>query len=188
MSKYILVFFTLTTIGSLFAQSDSVIKTAITKDLKLTNAVVVSHLDKQEDRFSLEIAMSEILSRSNVKNTVSLNLLKQGGDPQVLITDSMSTLLKEKGFNTLMLVSVRGYDKTFKPSSKNFNITEDLAAENLFPLYKEDIVSVTLEFHFYRNNELVYTDLLKISGASSRDKVLKKLRKKLTKKINKDWK
>ncbi len=188
MSKYVLLIFAFITTSSLFAQTDSVSKSAITKDLKLTNAVIISHLDKQEDRFSLEIALSETLSRSNVKNTVSLNLLKQGGDPQVLITDSMTTILKEKGYNTLMLVSVRGYDKTFKPSSKNFNITEDLAAENLFPLYKDEIVSVTFEFHFYRNNELVYTDLLKISGASSRDKVLKKLRKKLAKKASKDWK
>lgn len=172
--------------GTVFGQADSVSHKV--KDLKLTNAVIVSHLDKQEDRFSLEIALSEVLSRNGVKNTVSLNLLKQGGDPQVLITDSMANVLKEKGFNTMMLVSVRGYDKKFRPSSENFNIAEDLAAENLFPLYKEDIVSVTFEFHFYRNNELVYTDLLKIPGAGSRDKVLKKLRKKLVKKVNKDWK
>lgn len=172
--------------GTVFGQADSVSHKV--KDLKLTNVVIVSHLDKQEDRFSLEIALSEILSRNGVKNTVSLNLLKQGGDPQVLITDSMTNVLKEKGFNTMMLVSVRGYDKTFRPSSENFNIAEDLAAENLFPLYKQDIVSVTFEFHFYRNNELVYTDLLKIPGAGSRDKVLKKLRKKLVKKVNKDWK
>jgi hypothetical protein len=33
----------------------------------------------------------------------------------------------------------------------------------------------------------VYTDLLKINGADSRDKVLKKLRKKLTKKAAKNW-
>lgn len=186
MLKNTLLLFVLLS-GIVYGQKDSIVSKKV-KDLKLSNVVVVSHLDKQEDRFSLEIALSETLSRCAVKNTVSLNLLKQGGDPQVLITDSMTNILKNKGFNTMMLVSVRGYDKTFRPSSENFNITEDLAAENLFPLYKEDIVSVTLEFHFYRNNELVYTDLLKVSGASSRDKVLKKLRKKLTKKITKDWK
>jgi hypothetical protein len=187
MYRFLFVAFTLFS-GLSFGQADTLPKNTRTQDLKLSNAVIVSHLDKQEDRFSLEIALSETLSKAGVKNTVSLNLLKQGGDPQVLITDSMSSLLKERGYNTLMLVSVRGYDKTFKPSSKNFNITEDLAAENLFPLYKEDIVSVTFEFHFYRGNELIYTDLIKIPGATSRDKVLKKLRKKLAKKIVKDWK
>lgn len=156
--------------------------------LLLNNAVIVSHLDKPEDRFSLEIALSEALTNAQIKNTVSLNLLKQGGDPQILVSDSMTNLLSGKGFNTMLLVSVRGYDKRFQPSSGNYTLTEDLAAENLFPLYKEEIVSVTFEFHFYRGGQLVYTDLIKIGGASSREKVLKKLRKAVTKRALKKWK
>lgn len=155
--------------------------------LKLNNALVVSHLDKEADQFSLEIAVSDVLSRSKVKNTVSLNVLKAGGDPQVLMTDSLAQILNAKGINTLMLVSVRGFDNRFKPSSGNMTLAEDLAADNLFPIYKEDIVSVTFEFHFYRDGKLVYADLLKIGGINSRDKVLRKLRKKLAKKVVKDW-
>ena len=71
--------------------------------LNLTNAVIISHLDKPEDRFSLEIALSEAMASSGIKNTVSLNLLKQGGNPQILIQDSMTRILSEKGFNTLIL-------------------------------------------------------------------------------------
>lgn len=156
--------------------------------LHLKNTLVVSHLDKQEDRFSLEIAVSEVLSHCGVKNMVSLNVLKQGGDPQVLLTDSVSNMLREKGIDTYMLVSVRGFDARYSKSTGNFTLAEDLAAENLFPIYKDDIVSVTFEFHFYRDGKLVYTDLLKIGGASSREKVMKKLRKKLTKKVHKHWK
>jgi hypothetical protein len=156
--------------------------------LFLNNAVIVSHLDKPEDRFSLEIALSEALTNAAIKNIVSLNLLKQGGDPQILVSDSMTSLLNGKGFNTMLLVSVRGYDKRFQPSSGKYTLTEDLAAENLFPLYKEEIVSVTFEFHFYRAGQLVYTDLIKIGGASSREKVLKKLRKAVTKRALKKWK
>lgn len=155
--------------------------------LKLNNALVVSHLDKESDRFSLEIAVSDVLSRSKVKNTVSLNVLKSGSDPQVLMTDSLTNVLKAKGINTLMLVSVRGFDNRFRPSSGNITLAEDLAADNLFSIYKEDIVSVTFEFHFYREGKLVYTDLLRIGGAGSRDKVLRKFRKKLAKKVVKDW-
>lgn len=155
--------------------------------LKLNNALIVSHLNKESDQFSLEIAVSDVLSKSKVKNTVSLNVLKAGGDPQVLMTDSLTQLLKTKGINTLMLVSVRGFDNRFRPSTGNMTLAEDLAADNLFPIYKEDIVSVTFEFHFYRDGKLVYADLLKISGASSRDKVLRKLRKKLAKRVTKSW-
>lgn len=172
----------------LLALSLNLVAFAQDGQLHLKNALVVSHLDKQEDRFTLEIAISEILTRCNVKNLVSLNVLKQGGDPQVLLTDSVSNNLKAKGVDTYMLVSVRGFDQRFKKSSRNFNLAEDLAAENLFPIYKEDIVSVTFEFHFYRDGKLIYTDLIRIGGASSREKVLKKLNKKMTKRVLKTWK
>lgn len=160
---------------------------AQTDNLHLTNALVVSHLDKQEDRYSLEVSVSEILSAHGIKNGVSLNILKQGGDPQILMTDSLTKVLDSKGLNTLMLVSIRGYDRRFKPSGKKITLAEDLSAANLFSLYKDEIVSVTLEFHFYRGGVLVGTDLLKLNGASSRDAVLKKLRKKLPKKVR-NWK
>lgn len=160
---------------------------AQTDTLDLTNALVISHIDKQEDRYTLEVNVSEILSANGIKNGVSLNMLKQGGDPQILMSDSVTRILAAKGINTLMLVSIRGYDRKFKPSSQKITLAEDLAASNLFSLYKEDIVSVTLEFHFYRNGVLVGSDLLKISGISSRDAVIKKLRKKLPKRIRK-WK
>lgn len=160
---------------------------AQTDTLNLRNALVVSNIDSQEDRFTLEVAVSELLSAQGIKNGVSLNILKQGGDPQVLMTDSVAAVLNGKGINTLMLVSIRGYDKRFRPTEKQFTLAEDLASSNLFRLYKEDIVSVTLEFHFYRDGKLVGTDLLKIGGISSREAVMKKLRKKLPKRIRKRW-
>lgn len=160
---------------------------AFSQELKLTNALIVSHMDKQQDRFSLEIACSEVLSNAGVKNGVSLNVMKQGGDPQVLLTDSLTQVLAAKGLNTFMLVSVRGYDKRFKVSEQKISLSEDLAIDNLFPIYKEDIVSVSFEFHFYRDGKLVYADIMKVGGAGSREKVMKKFRKKLAKKVAKDW-
>lgn len=166
----------------------SLVSRAQTDKLKLTNAMVVSHMDNQEDRYSLEVAISEILTANKIKNAVSLNTLKQGGDPQVLLTDSITQILKAKGINTLMLVSIRGYDRRFKLSESKQTLAEDLSTANLFSLYKDDIVSVTLEFHFYRDGVLVGSDLLKLGGISSRDGVMKKLRKKLPKRIHKKWK
>src|SRR3989338_2815228 len=87
------------------------ISNAQTDSLHPTNALAVSHMDNQEDRYSLEVAISEMLTANQVKNAVSLNILKQGGDPQVLMTDSLTQILAAKGINTLMLVSIRGYDK-----------------------------------------------------------------------------
>lgn len=161
---------------------------AFSQELKLSNALIVSHMDKQQDRFSLEIACSEVLANAGVKNGVSLNVLKQGGDPQVLLTDSLTQVLAAKGLNTLMLVSVRGYDKRFKVTEQTMTLSEDLSIDNLFPIYKEDIVSVSFEFHFYRDGKLVYSDVMKVGGAGSREKVMKKFRKKLAKKVEKEWK
>jgi len=179
MKKVVFLLFIALLSTNLFAQ---------TKNLDLTNALIVSHMNNQEDRFSLEVAISEILTQNKIKNAASLNMLKQGGDPQILLTDSITQLLSSKGINTMMLVSIRGYDRKFKLSERKITLAEDLAADNLFSLYKDDIVSVTLEFHFYRGGVLVGSDLLKISGISSRDGVMKKLRKKLPRRINKRWK
>jgi hypothetical protein len=161
--------------------------TAQTDTLKLRNALVVSNIDSQEDRFTLEVAISEMLSAQGIKNGVSLNMIKQGGDPQILMTDSLTSVLNAKGINTLMLVSIRGYDKRFRPTEKQYSLAEDLSSSNLFTLYKDEIVSVTLEFHFYRAGKLVGSDLLKLGSVSSREGVMKKLRKKLPKRIRKDW-
>ncbi len=155
--------------------------------LKLNNALVISHLDKESDRFTLEIAVSDVLSHARIKNMVALNLLKQGADPQILLTDSLNQILNGKGINTLMLVSVRGFDTRFKPSSGNITLAEDLAANNLFPIYKDEITSVTFEFHFYREGKLVFADLLKIGGFGDREKMLKKFKKKLIKKVQSSW-
>jgi hypothetical protein len=173
------IFISLFFLGSLYS--------GIAQELNLRNALVISHLDKQQDRFSLEIACSEVLANAKIKNAVSLNVLKQGGNPLILLSDSLSKQLNNQGIDTYMLVSVRGYDKRFQKSTQTTTLAEDLAADNLFPIYKEEIVSVTFEFHFYRGGQLVYTDLLKINGASSRDKVLKNFRKKLAKRLDRKW-
>jgi hypothetical protein len=161
--------------------------TGISQDLNLRNALVVSHIDNQQDRFTLEVAVSEVLSQNGVKNAVSLNLVKQGGDPQVLLTDSIKQILDAQGINTFMVVSIRGYDRKFKTTTKQLTLAEDLAADNLFSLYKPDIVSVSMEFHFYREGRLVYADIIKIGGVSSRESVMKKFRRKLSKRVRK-WK
>ena len=155
--------------------------------LHLRNALIVAQMNSQEDRFTVEVLISELFSSVKIPNAVSLNMVKNGGDPQVLLTDSLQKMLAAKGINTMMLVSVRGYDRKFQPSTQKLTQVEDLASENLFSIYKEDVSSVTLEFHFYRDGQLVYRDLIRVSGISSRDGMIKKFRKKLRKKLFKDW-
>jgi hypothetical protein len=48
------------------------------QSLKLTNAIVIAQFDKQEDRYALEVSLTEMLAEYNIKAMPSLNLLKQG--------------------------------------------------------------------------------------------------------------
>jgi hypothetical protein len=156
-------------------------------DFKLTNAVVVAQQDKPEDRYSLEINVLQLLASNGVKTKASLNLVKQGGSPLILAQDSIQQKVLSEGIDTYMLVSVRGYDKKFKPSENLLPMEDELNAGHLFPLYRDDVTSVTFSVTFYRNNQPVHYELIKTGNVGSREAVLKKFLKKLDKRMRKSW-
>ncbi len=157
------------------------------ENLDIKNLIVVCQLDKAEDRFTLEVNLAEILADCGIKTMASLNAQKQGTNVGYLGMDSIQLDLKNKGFDTYVLVSVRGYDTKFKRSTIFNDMRTELATGHLFPLYRDEITSISLEFYFYRNGKNVGYDLLKLGGISSREDVIKKLRKKLPKRIYKYW-
>jgi hypothetical protein len=158
-----------------------------TAPFQLTNAFIVAQLDRPEEKFSLEINLAELFSEQGVNVFPSLNILKQGQNPTVLASDSVTSILKNKQLDTYVLVSVRGYDRNYRKKSKQTSLVEELSSSHLFPIYRDDIVSLTFEFLFYQNGTQVYSDLLKIKNINNKDSVLKKLHKKLPKLIHK-WK
>jgi hypothetical protein len=131
--------------------------------------------------------LAELFSEQGVNVFPSLNILKQGQNPTVLASDSVISILKNKQLDTYVLVSVRGYDRNYRKKSNLTSLVEELSSSHLFPLYRDDIVSLTIEFLFYQNGNQVYSDLLKIKNINNKDSVLKKLHKKLPKLIHK-WK
>lgn len=156
--------------------------------LHLKNCVVIGQLDDPNDRYALEINLTDLLVTNGVKTIPSLNMLKLGGDAIVLASDTLQQQLLAKGVDTYMLVSVRGYDRRFKVSEYQPDLKEALEATSLFNLYREDIVSVSIEFKFYRNNKFVYGDMVKCGNIGTREEVIKRLRNKLEKRIGKKWK
>ena len=158
-----------------------------TAPFQLTNAFIVAQLDRPEEKFSLEINLAELFSEQGVNVFPSLNILKQGQNPTILASDSVTSILKNKQLDTYVLVSVRGYDRNYRKKSKQTSLVEELSSSHLFPIYRDDIVSLTFEFLFYQNGNQVYSDLLKIKNINNKDSVLKKLHKKLPKLIHK-WK
>ncbi len=151
----------------------------------MTNALIVGQMDKEDERFMLEIALTEFFAELNVKAVPSINVLKQGADPSLLVTPELRAAVKEKGIDTYMLVSVRGYDSRFKKTNKNDSLAVALDYGTLFSLYREEVTSVTFEFFIYRNDVMVKTALVRCGNISSKETVLKRLKKKLAKKYKK---
>ncbi len=177
MRNYIL--FCLLLIGNLsFSQ---------TKHVQLSNGLIVAQLDRPDEKFTLEINLAELFSNAGIQVIPSLNILKQGEIPSVLASDSILRLLKSKNVDTYILVSVRGFDKKFKASTHFESLANELGSSHLFPLFRDEIMSITFEFTFYRNGEVIANELLRLKNVDSKDKVMKKLRKKLPKLISK-WK
>lgn len=156
--------------------------------LHLTNALVVAQLDDAADRYSLEINMTEMLSSAGIKTLPSLNILKMGSDAMLLTTDSLKQVVKAKGVDTYLVISVRGYDRKFKVSDRQEDLVTALSAASLFDLYRADIVSISFEFKFFRDGQFVYGDIIKCGNISDRETVLKRFRNKVEKRIVKKWK
>ncbi len=155
---------------------------------KLTNALVVGQIDKPEERYALEGALTNLLVQNGVKSAPSLNFLKVGGDSKILASDSMMLKMKEQGFDTYIIANVRGYDRKFKPTNSKDQLVDVLGQGSLHELYRMDIVSITFEFSFYRNGQFIGSDLVKLGNISDRESVLKRFSKRVDKRISKKWK
>ncbi len=156
-------------------------------NFQFTNAVVIGQFDKPEDRFSIEINTTEILSSQGIKAIPSLNLLKTGADSRLLATDSIKAVVRSKGFDTYLIVKVIGYDKRFKVSERKITFEEALGLGTLFNLYRDEAESISFEFSFFKNDQIVYREVIRCLSISDRNTVLKKYRKKLTKRVSKKW-
>ncbi|MES2800268.1 MAG: hypothetical protein V4638_09655 [Bacteroidota bacterium] len=154
----------------------------------LNNAVVVGLMDKPEDRYSLEINVTELFTSNGIKAIPSLNLMKLGGSPEILGSDSIVNVLKSKGIDTYVLVYVKGFDKKIKAKSNKDDLMTVLNIGSLFPLYREEATNATFEFLFYRNNTMVLSEVIRCKNIGNRDDVIKKMRKSVVKKIEKSWK
>lgn len=156
-------------------------------ELHLTNALVIGQIDNIEDRYSLEIILTQMFNSAKIKTMPSLNVLKQGADAIILASDSMQQMLSAKGIDTYVLVSVRGYDRRFKVSEKQDDFHTALEGSSLFDLYRQDITSISIEFKFYRGGQFVAGEIIKCGNISDRETVLKRLTNKLEKRISKRW-
>lgn len=159
----------------------------VAQGLKLKECLVLAQFEKYEERYALEINLCEILAQWKVKTVPATNLIKQGQSATILTTDSIKEILSKTKVQTICIVRIKGYDKKFKNTVQNIPFTEALERASLYNLYKDDISTVSLEFLFYRNEVCIFSDILKVGNIGDRDDVLKRIRKKLPKLIEKHW-
>ena len=157
------------------------------QQVKLTNAVVISQFDKEEDRYAMQALMADLLKSYKIKALPVMNVLKQGEDLQHLLQDSIQKMLVQKGFDTYLVVNVRGYDRTFKPSDDSQTLAELLETTSIYQIYRDEATSVSFEFSIYRDGKLISREVLRCGNVSDRDSVLKRLRKRLPKKVIPIW-
>ncbi len=188
MKQLITLLLLLVTLSPVFAQETATKEKKKKTQLHLTNALVIGQIDNSEDRYTVEINLTDMLTRNGVKTIPSLNVLKLGSDAIVLATDSMQQKMAAKGIDTYVLVSVRGYDRKFKVSEKQDDFKTALEGASLFDLYRDDIVSISFEFKFFRNGQFVYGEIVKCGNVGDRESVMKKFRSKVEKRIVKKWK
>lgn len=156
---------------------------AFGQNVKLTNAVVIAQFEKEEDRYAMQALLTDIFQRQQIKTLPLMNVLKQGEDLQHLLLDSVQQVLVQKGFDTYVVVNVRGYDRTFKPSTDAQTLAELLETTSIYHIYRDEATSVSFEFSVYRGGKLISRQVLRCGNVSDRDSVLKRLRKRFNKKI-----
>lgn len=161
--------------------------TLAAQGIKLSNALIIGQFDKQEDRFAIEVNVTELFNSVGIKAIPSVNVLKQGADPLILATDTITNALKARGIDTYVLINVKGYDRKFKGSKAEMPLEQGLKQASIYHLYKDEITSVTFEFGVFRNGKRVYANTFKVGNISNRDDVVKRFGKKAPKFIEKNF-
>ncbi|WP_107040119.1 hypothetical protein [Brumimicrobium mesophilum] len=158
------------------------------ESLNLKNVMIVGQQDDLSDRYILEVGLLQLFTDNNIKSKASLNVIKEGGEDDIILNDSIYASLKSEGIDTYVLVSIRGYNNRFKLSDEASPLEDEINAGHLYPLYRESASNVTFSFTFYRDMKPVHYELIRTGTVGSRDAVMKKLLKKVDKKLRKEWK
>lgn len=148
--------------------------------------LIIGKIDKPEDRYAIEVNTTRFLAQFGMNVLPSLNFSRVGNSVEDLSTDSISAVIKAKGIKGYILISVRGFDRKFKPREHFPQTLEEALEEgHLYPVYQEDISSITFEFLYYEDGKFVGYDIIKLGGTSTRAQVFEKLQKKLGKRLAK---
>jgi hypothetical protein len=172
-----LIFFTVLSYQINFAQ-----KSKHPKISNLKGALILVKNDKFQERFSIEANLGKIFSTYGMPILLSVNLIKEGASLSDLEETKIQAEMNSRNINSVLVISVRGFDTRFRPRTKIPETLKEMLNEgNLNPISMDDASSVTLEFFQYINGKFHGYHIQRIGGAGSKTKVYKKIQRKLDK-------
>src|SRR5690606_12857445 len=77
--------------------------------------LIIGKIDKPDDRYAVEVNLTKFFAQFGMNVKPSLNYSKVGNSVDDLGSDSLNQVLKTKGIKGYLLISVRGFDRKFKP-------------------------------------------------------------------------
>ena len=64
--------------------------------------MIIGQFDRPDERYAIEVTLTEIFAQNGLEAIPSLNILKQGSDPSVLASDTLQSMLAKQGIKTLL--------------------------------------------------------------------------------------
>ncbi len=152
----------------------------------MKGAMLLVKNDNAQERFSVEANLGKILATYNMPLLLSINLINQGAPLKELAGARVQNEMSARGINSVIVVSIRGFDQRFKPRTKIPATLEEMLEEgNLYPLSQEDVTTVTIEFIQYVGGKFHGYHMMRVGNASNKSKVYSKIQKKLNRQIPK---
>jgi hypothetical protein len=152
----------------------------------LKGAMLLVKNDDAKERFSVEANMGKILATYNLPLLLSINMINQGAPLKELAGARVQNEMSARGINSVLVVSIRGFDQRFKPRTKIPATLEEMLEEgNLYPISQEEATTVTIEFIQYVGGKFNGYHMMRIGSASNKSKVYTRIQKKLNRLVPK---
>ena len=66
------------------------------QNIEKNKILIIGQFDRPDERYAIEVTLTELFSKQGLMAIPSLNILKQGSDPLILASDTLQQLLLKK--------------------------------------------------------------------------------------------
>ena len=77
----------------------SILSTFQVQGQRTSKTLVIGQFDKPDERYAIEVAITDLFTKNGIPSVPSLNVIKQGADPSILALDSIQSKLNQAGID-----------------------------------------------------------------------------------------